>query len=725
MREGEDLGGPPARDEPGHGGSRRRACTVRGEKPLVVCVAGNPNVGKSTLFTCLTGEEAEAANYPGITVDLNVARDEWQGRSVEVLDLPGTYSLGALAGDERLAWEVLLERRPDVVIAVVDATNLARNLYMVLQLLDLGFRVVVALNMSDEARKRKLHVDARRLSRELGVPVVDTVASTGEGVGDVKLSVGKLAAWSTDTARAPRRYSPDIEGRLAEIGATLTVGAEDACDLCGMTPRAAALAVVEGFGAVCQIGRLEELRRRRHVGRRHRGGRPDAAGRGDDGGRRRSRHHAVRSPDGGSSEAPRDDASAHETAPDDVLALQIAGERHAAAAAIADVCSQTGHRPTSEALWRLATRPATGVPIALVVLAGIFAALFVVGGWISEALTWAWEAAPAPLLERGVEALLGDGAVGDTILWAVNGGIFATLAVGIPYIGTFYLMIAVLEDSGYMNAVAYLSDRVMHRFGLHGRAVIPLLVAGGCRVPAIMGTRVLGTRRERIIAGVLITLVPCSASTAVIVGAVSLYAGWQWALFVYGVLFVITVAAGLVLNRLIPGEPGGLVMEMFPLRRPAFGLVLRKTWARLKDFIWIAAPVILLGSLVLGALYETGLVWRLTDPLAPVVEWWLGLPAVAGLTLLFGVLRKELALQLLVAFAVVEYGSGASQLTSFMTPDQIVVFALVNSLFLPCASTMTVLGREMGWRVLLGISAGTLAIALLVGGAVARLLALG
>jgi ferrous iron transport protein B len=265
----------------------------------------------------------------------------------------------------------------------------------------------------------------------------------------------------------------------------------------------------------------------------------------------------------------------------------------------------------------------------------------------------------------------------------------------------------------------------MHRFGLHGRAVIPLLVAGGCNVPAILGTRVLATRRERVIAGVLITLVPCSARTAVIVGAVSLYAGWQWALFVYGVVFLVGVAAGVALNTIMPGEPGGLVMEMFPLRRPSLRLVLRKTWRRLKDFIWIAAPIVLVGSLVLGALYETGVVWKLAEPMAPIVETWLGLPAVAGLTLLFGVLRKELALQLLVAFAVVEYGPGAHELTNFMTTDQIVVFALVNCLYIPCASTLAVLGRELGWRATTGIAAGTLAVALLLGGVIMRLLSLG
>jgi len=692
------------------------------DTPLVVCIAGNPNVGKSALFTCLTGEEAEAANYPGITVEPNRARGLWSGREVEVVDLPGTYSLGALSGDERVAWEFLLEKRPDVVVAAVDATNLARNLYMVLQLLDLGFHVVVALNMVDEARRRGLNIDERELSRRLGAPVVGTVGSTGEGIGELKLNVSGSATWSGDGHAGVMRYSPDVEARLAELGARMAADAGARCDLCGLTPRAAALAVVEGFGQVCGIGRFSMLRERRERAGQV-GAVPAGAGRAVVGSAGAGQTGAADS--SGAAGAAAGHAAAAVAGDDVDLALRIAGERHAAAAALVKAVIRKGRRPHAESFWRAATRPLTGVPIAIAVLGSMFAVLFVVGGWVSELLTAGWEAGPAPLIERGVHALLGAGTAGETILWVVNGGIFATLAVGIPYIGVFYFMMALLEDTGYVNAVAYLADRVMHRFGLHGRAVVPLLVAGGCNVPAILGTRVLGSRRERLIAGVLITLVPCSARTAVIVGAVSLYVGWQWALFVYGAVLLVGVAAGLVLDRILPGEPGGLVMEMFSLRRPSLRLVLRKTWKRLRDFVWIAAPIVLVGSLVLGALYETGAVWDMAEPLAPVVEVWLGLPAIAGLTLLFGVLRKELALQLLLAFAVVEYGSGTHAIDQFMTGTQIVVFALVNCLYIPCASTIAVLARELGWRVAAGICVGTLAVALLLGGVVARLLSLG
>ena len=298
------------------------------------------------------------------------------------------------------------------------------------------------------------------------------------------------------------------------------------------------------------------------------------------------------------------------------------------------------------------------------------------------------------------------------MLWGVDGGILATLAVGIPYILTFYLILAVVEDSGYMNAAAFLSDRVMHRFGLHGRAVMPLIAAGGCNVPAVIATRTLSNPRERFIASVLATLTPCSARTAVIIGAVAGVAGWQYALLTYGVLLVVMVGAGLGLNRLLPGEEGPLVMEMFPFRRPVVRQVLGKTWRRFREFVWDAAPIILLGSMALGILYETGLVWNLGPILSPIVEGWLMLPAVAGLTLIFAVLRKEMALQLLLVFAAVQAGGAAVSIGTFMTTSQIVTYALVNAIYIPCLATITVLGRVVGWKRTVYISLGTVALAL-------------
>ena len=643
---------------------------------VVACLAGNPNVGKSSLFNALTGAGCETANCAGVTTEACAVCTHWGGRRVEVVDLPGTYSLDGQGGDQRAARIALLTRRPDVVVAVADATNLGRSLYLPLQLIDLGFRVVVAVNLSDEARRRERDVDIEALARELGVPVVATVAPRGEGLPQLEAAMLRVATSNNGLGRAagtplPEGVADRVETLAAEISSRATEAGRPPF---GLAPRAAAITVLEGDAEVVEALEL--------------------------------------------------DTAGVLTLADDGLALAIAQARHAEARRLAVVAQALPPRAAADTWWRLTTSPRTGIPILLGVIAAMFATLFVVGDVLSRLLTGAWTAWVSPAVTSAVSGIFGDGVLGRTILWGVDGGILATIAVGIPYILTFYFLLAFIEDTGYMNAAAFLSDRVMHRFGLHGRAVIPLIAAGGCNVPAIIATRSLPTKRERVIASALATLTPCSARTAVIIGAVAAFAGWQWALLTYFVVFVVGVSAGLGLNRLLPGQKGAFVMEMFPFRRPVIRQVAAKTWRRFREFVWDAAPIILIGSMVLGALYETGLVWKLTAPLSPVVEGWLMLPAVAGLTLVFAVLRKELALQLLLVFAAVSVGGAVADISSIMTKPQIITYAIVNTIYIPCLATIAVLRRELGWKWTATISAGTIVLALAVGGVVARLLPL-
>ncbi|MCX7840890.1 MAG: ferrous iron transport protein B, partial [Anaerolineae bacterium] len=242
----------------------------------------------------------------------------------------------------------------------------------------------------------------------------------------------------------------------------------------------------------------------------------------------------------------------------------------------------------------------------------------------------------------------------------------------------------------------------------------------GCNVPAIMGTRVLTTWRERVIAATLLVLTPCSARIAVIAGGVALLAGWHYATAILLIALAVIIVTGLGLTRLLAGRSDDLVMEMFPFRMPTAYVVARKTWFRFREFLFTALPIVVAGSLVMGALYETGIVWVFSAPLAPIVEGWLGLPAIAGLTLIFATLRKELALQFLLALAAVQYGAGAENILAFMTPQQLFVYALVNTLYIPCLATFAVLQKELGLRTALGISALTITIAIAIGG-IARL----
>jgi ferrous iron transport protein B len=648
--------------------------------PVTVALAGNPNVGKSSVFNRLTGVGVETANYPGKTVEVNLATTRYKDVEIGVMDLPGTYALGSTSDDQWVARRALLDAGSDVVVAVVDATRLERNLYLPLQLLDLGLPMVIALNLVDEAWRDGLRIEHSRLARLLGVPVVPTVAVTGQGL-DTLVEVAMREAASGSVRVSTPRYGKDVEETIAALGDRLV---KDGVPMpWGVPPRAFALLLLEDDAEA-----LEWLRSQ---------------------------------PNGDAMIAEVEIASAViAESHDEPASIRIARERHGLAGELAARVKVQVRAPSKgqDRFWRLTTAPATGFPILAIALVAVFAGLFYVGDLLSTLLGSAWQAYASPVIRFAIESAIGSGVLGRSLLWGVDAGVNAALSVGIPYVLTFYLMLSVLEDTGYLNSVAFLTDPFMHKLGLHGRAVIPLVAGAGCNVPAIMGTRVLATMRERIIAATLVTLVPCSARTAVIAGAVSKYVGWSAAVGLYALVTVIGFAVGVWLNRVVPGRSSGLVMEMFPFRRPCARTTLAKTWHRFRAFVVVATPVVLAGSLALGFVYESGLIWVFTVPLRPIVEGWLGLPAVAGLTLIFAILRKELALQLLVTLAIARYGAGTTDLGQFMNGTQLFTYALVNTLYVPCIATIAVLARELGWRRSLAISAFTVVLAIVVGGLV-------
>jgi len=656
----------------------------KGEVQRTIALAGNPNVGKSSFFNRLTGMGVVTANYPGKTVDVNMGITHFNDMMVGVIDLPGTYALEPVSEDQWVARRALLDARPDSVIAVVDATNIARNLYLTLQLLDLGLPVVVALNLMDEAERGGLAVEPAVLAKHLGVPVIPTVAVRGMGVDQAMAKAVEIAEGVTSAGGRGPRYGRDVEEQIEALAAFL--GAMEVELPFGLSPRPVAILLLESD---------EEMLR-----------------------------WAEQQPQGSAILAETRSAAAEiaerhgEPAP-----LRLARERHGLAGQIAQEAQARvrARRSRQERLWRLTTAPLTGIPILLLMLLSLFAILFSLGNFLSDLLSGLWAAWVSPPVQVAFALVLGDGFLAKSMLWGFDAGINAALAVGIPYVLTFYLLFSVFEDTGYLNAAAFLTDPLLHRVGLHGRAVIPLVTAAGCNVPAVMATRTLTTMRERVICATLICFVPCSARTAVISGAVSRYLGWAPAIGLYLIVAAVGTAAGWGLSRVVPGRRTGLVMEMFPFRLPSVRNLLRRTWFRFKEFVFVAAPVVIFGSLLLGGLYESGLIWRLAAPLTPLTGWWLGLPAVTGLTLLFGILRKELALQLLVTLAMVQYGRGAADLLHFMTMKQLFVYALVNALFIPCLATIAVLARELAWRRTLLIALFNIVVALGVGGLVSRL----
>jgi len=654
---------------------------IRGKAEYIFALAGNPNVGKSTIFNRITGMGVMTANYPGMTVELNLGLTEMDDNAIGVVDLPGTYALGAVSEDQMVARRGVLQGKPDVVIVILDANNLARNLFMLLQFLDLGCPVVAALNLVDQAEKTGVHTDIELLSEFLGMPVIPTVGVRGDGLGELMHQALELAQRKDEYITIPFSYAMDIESRIRRLARYIEGKLEKApFDL---SARALAILLLEDDEEFVEAIREEPA-----------------------GGEIISFCYRI--------------ADEIEREHGDKAALIIARERHGIAGSIASNVQERreyGKPRLGERMWEYTTSFKTGIPILLVVMGLVFLAIFWGGGALATLFSDFWDAVIGGPLNRGIEALLGVNVFSQSLAWAVD-GVGAVLEIALPYLLVFYLILGFMEDSGYLNSVAFLTDRFMHRLGLHGRAVIPLISAVGCNVPAVMGTRVLSTRRERIIACVLIVLVPCSARVAVIMGGVSRYVGWAQALLLFAILFFIIIAAGLFLNKIMPGESAGLVMEMFPFRTPSMLNVLKKTWLRLKDFIYIAAPLIVAGSFLLGLLYESGWIFKLTQPLEPLAEWWLGIPAVALLALIFAFLRKELALALLLVLAAqtIPGVTESSSLLEFMSKGQIFTFALVCSVYIPCVATLAVLWRETGARDSLAITGSTVVLALLLGG---------
>jgi len=278
-------------------------------------------------------------------------------------------------------------------------------------------------------------------------------------------------------------------------------------------------------------------------------------------------------------------------------------------------------------------------------------------------------------------------------LWnGVIQGVLAGVSVALPYIVPFYVILSFLENSGYLARMAFLTDSIMHRMGLHGKAFMPIVLAFGCNVPAVLGTRIMERDRDRFIAGVLATLVPCSARTVVILGLVGAFMGFLPAVSLYLVSLVIIFIVGRALNRFIPGTNPGLIMEMPKLKWPPLRITLKQTWFRLRDFVTFAFPIIAGGSVVLYLVDKLGWLAAFTAWAAPFTQGVLGLPPVALVVLIFGILRKELALVMLAALM------HTPQLGTVLTAQQMYVFALIVMLYVPCVSTIAAFKREFGTR---------------------------
>jgi len=563
-----------------------------------IYLIGNPNVGKSVVFSRLTGVQVMSSNYPGTTVEISKGYLRLGEERVEVVDLPGTYSLEPSSSAEKVAVSLLNEypRNEMVVINILDATNLERNLLLTLQLVEAGYPVIVSLNMCDDAGHRGINIDTTKLEKLIGVPVISTCAVTGLGI---KLLIERIKEGSPTVKK-----SLTNEDRWKEIGAIIQ-----------------------------QVQSLEH------------------------------RHHTLR-----------------------------------------------------EVLEDASVRPLTG----LIMAAGIIYASFKIVRFIGETIIARitdpiFSNLYQPVLEKltlcwqesgfWFHLLIGD-LIDGKIDFKQSLGVLTTapyieFGMVLPYIVAFYFILSLLEDIGYLPRLAILLDNVLHRLGLHGYAIIPVLLGFGCNVPGILSTRILESKRERFIASTIISIgVPCVPLQAMIFGLLGQFGGFYVG-GVYLVLFSLIIILGLVLNRIMKGYSPELLIEIPPYRLPPLATLAKKLYFRIKGFIVEAVPVVIAGVLVINILLYFKLFDFITAIFAPFLKGLFGLPKESIVALVIGFFRKDVAVGMLMPLG--------------LSAKQLFISATLLAISFPCIATFIVLWKELGLKDLIKSTLIMITISVIVG----------
>ncbi len=607
-------------------------------------LVGQPNSGKSTIFNSVAGYRSIATNFPGATVEYIKSHVSVNNYTCNLVDLPGLYSLTSFDKATEESKKYLLRERTDVIINVVDASILSRSLELTLQLLELDIPMVLCLNMIDEAERKGIHIDVKKLEKLLGIPVVTTVGSKGEGLNELFESAFETHKYHRKGAPLP--LSRHVENKIQQLKQDISaIGSGDIQN----HPRLYAIKLLENDPYF-----------QRHA-------------QSLDGTLTKKVEHYQQ-----------ELSKEHGRSSDEV----ISSERHSLAMTLFEKSATVSSR---EYRWYdrvddFIMHPVWGLLVMIGVLAVFFNIVFQFGAWVEEPLL--------NFLENGIQTLLDPFGRDSLLFQSLHGalqGMAGGIAIVLPYLLPFMIGMALIEDIGYLPRIAFLMDSIMHKIGLHGTAIVPALLGYGCSVPAVMATRILPTARDRFIATVVAILVPCSARMTVIMGLVGYYLGGFAVLGIYFLNIIVIAITGTILNRMLPADSPGMIMEIPSYHRPVLRVILAKTWLRLRDFIVVAWPLLVVGSLVLNIAQWYELDVAINSLLSPLT-YLLDLPKEVGTTLIFGILRKELSM--LMLFQALE----TTNVTAVMSSVQIIVFTLFVVFYIPCLATLGVMGKEVGWR---------------------------
>ncbi len=628
-------------------------------KSIKVAVAGNPNSGKTTVFNQLTGSSQTTGNWTGVTVDIASGKRIVGDTEINFIDLPGTYSLSTHSDDERVARDFILTQKPDAIINVVDATALEHNLYLTLQLLELGMPVVIALNMFDMVGRNGLEIDIAKLSKELGVPIIPTSGVKGTGIDEIANAALDVAT----THAKPKfetHYGEDIESSTKRIQSALQA------DEVAKTIYPIHFFAHKLLERDTQVeASLETIHH------------PDIV------------HRIV------------DEEIARLSSINGDVETLIADRRYGIANAIARKASKVPPRNSLVDRIDSVVLGKFSIPIFVAILFAIFTLTFQLADPISNIIVTGFNWL-GNLLQTSIPGWIG--AASKSVIADGIGGVMSLL----PNIFILFVFIAFLEDSGYMARVAYIMDGLMSRIGLSGKAFIPFVVGFGCSVPAVMATRALDTKRERIVTMLTAPFVSCSSRMAVLFFLAPLFfksvisqSVAVGSVFAFGVLVALATVKILSGTMFKGHKPPSLLIEMPPYRWPSVKSIWNNSFDRVRHFLSKAGTVILLGSLVfwvlsyfpVGATLENSFVGSIARFLEPLVTP-IGLDYRAVIALLFGFVAKEIVASIMTQMS----GQSGNPIESWFTGASALSFMVFFNLYTPCLATIGAIKAEAGWK---------------------------
>ncbi len=650
-----------------------------------VALVGNPNCGKTSLFNIASGSHEHVGNYSGVTVDAKEGHFDYGGYHFVIVDLPGTYSLSGFSPEEMYVRKNLVEETPDIIINVVDASNLERNLYLTTQLIDMNLRVVLALNMFDELKAKGDELDIVTLGQLLGMPVIPTVSRTGDGIPDLFSKVIELYE-NPDTSIARHihiNHGAELEQSIDRVKLAIQKNPDIRYKY---STRYLAIKFLENDREVAGI--VDALPNKDEI-------------------------IAIRF-----EEQKRFESLMGTSTESAVVDAKYAFVKGALAETLKPGSVVKKHRSVTDRIDAIVTDRWLAFPIFFLLLYVVFSGTFILGEYPMQWIDWL-----VAKFGDFISSVMPDGMVKDLVVDGIIGGVGSVL-VFLPNIVLLYFFISLMEDSGYMARAAFIMDRLMHKMGLHGKSFIPMIMGFGCNVPAIMATRTIESRKSRLITILIVPLMSCSGRLPVyilIAGAFFPHYGSLVLLGIYALGIVLAILSAKVMSRFFKDDDLPFVMELPPYRVPTSRSILRHTWEKGKQYLHKITGIILISSIIIWFLgyfpnhndypdeiaqQENSFLGHIGKAIEPVLEP-LGFDWQMGVGILSGVAAKELVVSSMgVMYSIgddVETDTGETKLQQALlnsiTPAAALAFMVFVLLYFPCIATFgAIMAETGGWK---------------------------